>query len=68
MIEVKSNFLSKQEIDFLKGMFISPTHKMYIDGEEYPIVRITDKQQIKSKEKIGLVMYKFIVEYAKIIK
>ena len=64
---VKSDLLSKFEIDYLKGLWLSDKVLMNIDGINYPITAITDKAVIPSKEKPSFVMYKFDVEYAKII-
>jgi len=68
IIEVKTDFLKKHEIDLLKGLFSSAKQTMWIDGERYVINRISNKQKVALKEKPGFIMYKFKVEYSKIIR
>lgn len=66
--EIKTEFLNKEEIQFLKGLFNSNKVVMFIDSIRYPVIRISNQQIISSKEKIGLILYKFKVQYGKIIK
>jgi len=66
-MNLKTDFLSKSEIELLKGLWFSNLLTVYIDGVQYPIVSITKSVEIPSKEKVGFVMYKINVIYSKII-
>ena len=68
LIKVRSNFVSKHEIDLLKSLWDSDEIGMYIEDDYYPIISLTDTVEIPSKETIGFILYEFDIKYAKIIR
>jgi len=66
-INLKSDFINKAEIELLKDLWLSEEVYLNIDGVNYPIVAITNSQEIRYKENPEMIQYKFSVQYGKII-
>jgi len=65
---LRTKYLNKEEIDLLKGLWLTDNLIMYIDDVAYPIQSLVKSQTISDLERPEFVAYILKVKYSKIIR